>query len=252
MCNLYNVTTNQEAIRAVTKAFDRLGNLEPSLDIYPDQMAPIVRNNGGERELTRVRWGMPSSQQAIYQAATRRADKLRAKGKEVDFQQLLKMEPDGGTTNIRNTASLHWTRWTGVDNRCVVPFTRFAEPDPASKIGDQRTPNAWFAGDNSEPLMFFAGFWVPNWQSVRKIKEGMITCDLFAFLTTEPNAVVGPIHPKAMPVILRGEAEVEVWLSAPWTIAQSLQRPLPDKELVLLAKVEQQADNQPAVQGSLL
>lgn len=28
MCNLYNVTTNQEAIRALTKAFERLGNLE--------------------------------------------------------------------------------------------------------------------------------------------------------------------------------------------------------------------------------
>ena len=252
MCNLYNITTNQEAIRAVTKAFDRLGNLEPSLDIYPDQLAPIVRNIGGERELARVRWGMPSSQQAIYQAATKRADRLRAKGKEVDFQELLKMEPDGGTTNIRNTASKHWMRWTGVDNRCVVPFTRFAEPDPASKTEGGRTPNAWFAGDRSEPLMFFAGFWVPNWQCVRKIKEGMVTCDLFAFLTTEPNAVVAPIHPKAMPVILRDEAEVEIWLSAAWTIARSLQRPLPDLELVLLAKVEQEADNPPTNQGSLL
>lgn len=70
MCNLYNVTTNQEAIRALTKALDRVGNLQPSLDIYPDLTAPIVRNIDGERELTMVRWGMPSSQQAIFQAAT--------------------------------------------------------------------------------------------------------------------------------------------------------------------------------------
>ena len=49
MCNLYNVTTNQEAIRAITKALDRLGNLQPSLDIYPDQMAPLVRQLGGAR-----------------------------------------------------------------------------------------------------------------------------------------------------------------------------------------------------------
>ena len=234
MCNLYNVTTNQEAIRAVTKAFDRLGNLEPSLDIYPDQMAPIVCNFDGGRELTRVRWGMPSSQQAIYQAATKRADKLRAKGKDVDFQELLKMEPDGGTTNIRNTSSKHWLRWTGIENRCVVPFTRFAEPDPASKVEGGRTPNAWFARDESEPLMFFAGLWVPNWQSVRKIKEGMITCDLFAFLTTEPNGVVAPIHPKAMPAILRGQDEVETWLTAPWGGAKALQRPLADNDLIKL------------------
>ena len=47
MCNLYNVTTNQEAIRAITMAFDSLGSLEPSLDIYSDQMAPIVRSIDG-------------------------------------------------------------------------------------------------------------------------------------------------------------------------------------------------------------
>jgi hypothetical protein len=28
------------------------------------------------------------------------------------------MEPDGGTTNIRNVKSKHWTRWLGVENRC--------------------------------------------------------------------------------------------------------------------------------------
>lgn len=236
MCNLYNVTTNQEAIRALTKAFDRLGNLEPSLDIYPDQMAPVVRNNGGQRELTKVRWGMPSSQQAIFQAATKRADKLRAKGKAVDFPELLRMEPDGGTTNIRNIASKHWARWTGIDNRCVVPFTRFAEPDPASKVEGGRTPNAWFARDESESLMFFAGLWVRDWQCVRKVKDGLITCDLFSFLTTEPNSIVGPIHPKAMPVILRDEDELETWLTAPWNEAKALQRPLPDDDLKLVSQ----------------
>lgn len=252
MCNLYNVTTNQEAIRALTKALDRLGNLEPSLDIYPDLMAPIVRNIDGVRELTKVRWGMPSSQQALFQATTKRADKLRAKGEEVDFPELLQMEPDSGTTNIRNIASKHWARWTGIENRCVVPFTRFAEPDPARKVGGGRTPNAWFARDRSEPLMFFAGLWVRNWESVRKVKEGRITSDLFSFLTTEPNRVVAPIHPKAMPVILRNESEIETWLTAPWSEAKALQRPLPDDELVLLdVPVQANAALDP-VQGSLL
>jgi hypothetical protein len=48
---------------------------------------------------------MPSSQKAQLDAASKRADKLRAKGKTVDFDELLKMEPDSGTTNIRNTTS---------------------------------------------------------------------------------------------------------------------------------------------------
>lgn len=39
--------------------------------------------------------------------------------------------------------------------------------------------------------------------SVRKVKEGETTNDLYAFLTTEPNAEVGAVHPKAMSVITR-------------------------------------------------
>ena len=235
MCNLYNVTTNQEAIRQISRAMiDSIGNLEPELDLYPDQMAPIVRNTPAGRELVKVRWGLPSSQKAQLDAATKRADKLRAKGKEVNFDELLRMEPDGGTTNVRNTSSRHWARWLGVENRCVVPFTRFAEPDPASKVEGGRTPNAWFAGSADEPLMFFAGLWVPQWRSVRKVKEGEITVDLFGFLTTEPNGVIAPIHQKAMPAILSNQDEVETWLTAPWQEAKALQRPLPDDELALL------------------
>ncbi len=235
MCNLYNVTTSQEAIREMTRAMvDTLGNMEPSIDVYPDRMAPIVRNNNGQRELTSVRWGMPSSKQALYQAATKRADKLRAKGKEINFDELLKMEPDGGTTNVRNTASKHWTRWLGVENRCVVPMTKFAEPNPAAKVEGGRTPNAWFARSIDQPLIFFAGIWVPQWESVRKVKEGLILSDLFAFLTTEPNDIVGPIHPKAMPVVLTERDEVEEWLTAPWDQAKALQRPLDDGRLMLL------------------
>ncbi len=60
------------------------------------------------------------------------------------------------------------------------------------------------------PLAFFAGIWVPQWKAVRKLKEGEIAADLFAFLTTEPNLEVGAIHPKAMPVILTKAEELDV------------------------------------------
>ena len=58
----------------------------------------------------------------------------------------------------------------------------------------------------------------------------------FAFLTTEANAEVSPIHPKAIPVILTNESEVDVWLNAPTPVAMELQRPLPDGKLRIVAR----------------
>ena len=36
--------------------------------------------------------------------------------------------------------------------------------------------------------------------------------ELFGFLTTEANAMVAPIHPKAIPVILTTTEEFDLWL----------------------------------------
>ena len=76
--------------------------------------------------------------------------------------------------------------------------------------------------------------------------------DFLAFLTTEPNRVVAPLHEKAMPVILRNEQEIETWLSAAWTEAKVLQRPLPDDEPVELDEPRQHPEPAAATQGFLL
>ena len=108
MCNLYSITTNQAAIIALFRVVNRyVGNLAPMPGVFPDYQAPIVRNGTEGRELATARWGMPSSSKALMDATKKRAEKLQAKGKTVDFTELLRMEPDGGTTNIRNVKSKH-------------------------------------------------------------------------------------------------------------------------------------------------
>jgi len=189
---------------------DTTGNLPILPGIFPDYAAPIVRNaSDGVRELSLARWGMPSPVFAL-------------KGRN----------SDPGVTNVRNVSSPHWRRWLGIESRCVVPFTSFSENELQP---DGSRPPAWFAFNQSRPLAFFAGIWT-RWRSVRKVKEGETENDIFAFLTTEPNAIVAPIHPKAMPVILTTAEEVEAWLTAPTKEALALQRPLPEDALQIVAR----------------
>lgn len=66
---------------------------------------------------------------------------------------------------------------------------------------DGKKVPAWFAIDESRPLCFFAGLWT-KWSGVRTKMEGEVTVDAYGFLTSEPNDVVAPIHPKAMPTLI--------------------------------------------------
>jgi putative SOS response-associated peptidase YedK len=215
MCNLYSHTKGQQAIREFARAMrDTTGNLPPMPAIFPEMFAPDVRNApDGERELTLLRWGMPTP------------------------PMFLKGPIDPGVTNIRNPNSPHWRRWLKPENRCVVPATSFCEPstEPDPAIGKKMW--TWFALDDDRPLFFFAGIW-GTWRGLRGTKANPVDAEhtLFGFLTTEPNAVVKPVHSKAMPAILTTRDEVETWMTAPAPIASQLQRPLPAEMLKIVAR----------------
>ncbi len=209
MCKLYSLTKVQSAIRDLFAVkYDRTGNLPLFPGIFPDQLAPIVRRGpDGERELVTARWGMPGPPQFGGQPVT----------------------------NIRKVTSPHWRGWLG--NRCVVPATSFCE---YADTKPRKTP-IWFALGEDRPLFAFAGLWA-RWRGARGPKSARAEGEhqLYGLLTTDANALVAPIHPKAMPVILTTPAEVDLWLEGQTLDALNLQRPLPDSALGIVARGEKE------------
>jgi putative SOS response-associated peptidase YedK len=138
----------------------------------PDPMAPIVRNAAdGDRELVMTRWGMP------------------------------------GPPQFRRSASHEYSQ------PCESALTRMVEQTkPLRRAGDfvLRVLGHEAAQDahvvrlsEDRPLFAFTGLWM-HWHGVRGPKSAPVegVHELSGFLTTEANAIVAPIHPKAMPVIL--------------------------------------------------
>ncbi len=165
-------------------------------DVYPDREGIVVRVEDGAPVVEAMRWGFPPP-------------------------------PKGNrpVTNVRNTKSPFWRAWLKPEQRCLVPVEMFAEYGPETPKREH-----WFARRDGEP-MWFAGIWRP-WEGERGAKANPVSGEhlLFSFLTCAPNAVVEPIHPKAMPVVLEA-GDCETWLHAPTEVALELQRAARDDVL---------------------
>ncbi len=167
---------------------------EIKIDIWPKYNALIIRQAEGRRIGETMRWGVS----------------LTVPGKREGTTIAKRI------TNVRNLASPFWkSNLANPSHRCLVPFTSFAEP-----ISGAGRDECWFKVAAS-PVSAFAGIWRPS-------SEG----NVFAFLTCEPNPLVRPVHPKAMPVILHPE-DYGRWLATDATDAASLAMPYPSQLMAL-------------------
>ena len=118
--------------------------------------------------------------------------------------------------NVRNLTSPFWrTALSKPERRCLVPATSFSEWSAARNAAGKATLH-WF-NLPSRPLFALAGIWRP-------VDDG----GAYAFLTCEPNSLVGAIHPKAMPVIL-AEDQFATWLNADFETICGLAQPFPSQ-----------------------
>ena len=196
MCNRYRMTASRIAL------IERYGGTPiypedegyPPGEIFPKKDAYVIRSENGARLIDTMAWGFPHQVRG-------------ASGKLLD-------KP---VTNVRNYVSPFWrTALTNPERRCLVPFTAFSEYG-AVRGDDGKLPLHWFDVP-SRPVVSFAGVW-------RHLEGGRRA---YAFLTCEPNPIVAPIHPKAMPVLLHEEDE-ERWLSCGFDEAVALAQPFPSQ-----------------------
>lgn len=170
---------------------DDLAEALDASDVWPKGTGLVARIEGGVRHIDAMRWGVP----------------LTLPGKRPGTTVTKHV------TNVRNLASPFWRGMIAApERRCLVPFSRFAEPRPGKDAVTGRPAEWWFTV-TGRPAAAFAGVWRPS-------EAGRV----FAFLTCEPNPLVAPLHPKAMPVILAEDA-YDTWLTGDAAAAMALAVP---------------------------
>lgn len=187
MCNHYRNLPEKLSTWREYIAWDlRQPNAEYASEVWPKRSGLVVRRDDvGAKRTDVMEWGVPTT--------------VKGKsGKPLEKR----------VTNVRNLTSPFWrSMLTNPTQRCLVPFSSFAEP----KIGQGRAE--WWFRVIDEPIAAFAGIW-------RESEYGPV----YAFLTCEPNTLVAPLHPKAMPVILH-HADYDQWLEGDFQEACSLAKP---------------------------
>lgn len=179
MCGRF---TNNAKAKDIEKEF-KVGKLNSKIfsdryNIAPSQEVPAVLEQGGERIVSNLKWGLIPHWSKDDSFASRlinaRAETIAEKP---SFRDAFK------------------------HTRCIIPATGFYEWDKKSKGTKQ--PYYFYLKDKD--VFGFAGLW-SEWTD-KETGEIIKTCTI---ITTEANKVLEPIHDR-MPVILK-EKDYDDWL----------------------------------------
>lgn len=223
MCNRYRNHIRKMGLEFETWGYEefsetritlRLGARLDTLkdDLFPDSPAVVARlDENGVLTPDIMRWGFPPLKPGMPVITNvRNTMKTRKDGAEI--------------------VNPFWGTFLEPDHRCLVPFTAFSEYDDRTPMGAKAL--RWFEPADGKTAAF-AGIW-RRWTGDRGTKSKPLSGEhlLFSFLTCPPNAIVAPVHGKAMPVVLARD-DWDLWLTGSLDEALSLQRPAPDANIVL-------------------
>ena len=186
----------------------------PDYNVAPTTLQPIIRlNREGQRELTRLRWGLipfwakdlKSATKLGYSTINARAETLAA---SPTFREAFKRR------------------------RCLVPANAFYEWKELDGPGKKKTKQPYAIALKDVSLFAFAGLW-DRWND----KATGQTLETYTIITTDPNDLMEPFHDR-MPVILN-PADYQRWLEFPQSpedpaisLPSDLLRPFPSEKML--------------------
>lgn len=185
MCGRYGITDVQHIGERFQLYLDLdLADVPPRYNAAPTQRLPVITERDGQRRLEAMTWGLVPAwaKQGAKPVINARAEGIQDKP---TFQTPFRRQ------------------------RCLIPASFFYEWQAAGKA-----KQPYLIRPTDQALFAFAGLY--------DVRSDPAAGDLrsFAIITTEPNALMAPIHNR-MPAILRPDGE-RTWLD-PATSALELQ-----------------------------
>ncbi len=167
MCGRYALRISIEELIEKYGISKKGPDINPRDEIFPTDIAPVVVENRGQREIRQYKWGF-----------------------NLSFTNKLIINARGETIEKKNVFKKAF-----LNQRCIIPATAFFE---WKKEGRKKTKYRIFLKDNT--VISLAGIF-----DTFTFENGeMIDC--FTIITTSPSEQLNKIHDR-MPVILQKEEE---------------------------------------------